>query len=100
MRYVNITAASLRRVNDLRNVVAIGDAVTLNLYDHCGTPMSATEDILQALSCGKEYLNTLKSAGLVMDERSGQNIVYSLNMTIFQELMKWFFDFSKGGTKK
>ena len=35
-----------------------------------------------------------------MDERNGQNIVYSLNMTIFQELMKWFFDFSKGGTKK
>ncbi len=46
------------------------------------------------------HLNTLKSAGLVIDERSGQNIVYSLNMTIFQELMKWFFDFSKGGTKK
>lgn len=48
----------------LQNSVAIGcgnDAVTLNLYDHCGTPMSATEDILQALSCGKEYLNTLKS---------------------------------------
>ena len=48
----------------------------------------------------RHHLNTLKSAGLVMDERSGQNIVYSLNMTIFQELMKWFFDFSKGGTKK
>ena len=49
----------------LQNSVAIGcgnDAVTLNLFDHCGTPMSATEDILQALSCGKGYLNTLKSA--------------------------------------
>ena len=46
------------------------------------------------------HLNTLKSAGLVLDERNGQNIIYSLNMTIFQELMKWFFDFSEGGKKK
>ena len=41
------------------------------------------------------HLNTLKSAGLVLDERNGQNI-----MTVFQELMKWFFDFSEGGKKK
>ena len=46
------------------------------------------------------HLSTLKSAGLVLDERNGQNIVYSLNMTVFQELMKWFFDFSEGGKKK
>ena len=45
------------------------------------------------------HLNALKSSGLVLDERGGQNIVYSLNMTVFQELMKWFFDFSKGGNK-
>ena len=46
------------------------------------------------------HLSTLKAAGLVLDERNGQNIVYSLNMTVFQELMKWFFDFSEGGKKK
>ena len=44
------------------------------------------------------HLSTLKAAGLVLDERKGQNIIYSLNTTIFQELVKWFFDFSKGGT--
>lgn len=43
------------------------------------------------------HLSTLKAAGLVLDERKGQNIVYSLNLTVFQELIKWFFDFSKGG---
>ena len=43
------------------------------------------------------HLSVLKSSGLVLDERRGQNIVYSLNMTVFQELVKWFFDFSKGG---
>ena len=45
------------------------------------------------------HLTVLKTSGLVLDERRGQNIVYSLNMTVFQELVKWFFDFSKGGTK-
>lgn len=39
------------------------------------------------------HLNTLKAAGLVTDERRGQNIVYCLNLTVFQEIMKWFYDF-------
>ena len=29
---------------------------------------------------------------LITDERRGQNIVYSVNLTVFQELMKWFYD--------
>lgn len=39
------------------------------------------------------HLNALKTAGLVTDERLGQNIVYSVNLTVFQELIKWFYDF-------
>ena len=38
------------------------------------------------------HLAILKSAGLVQDERRGQNIVYNVNMTVFQELMTWFYD--------
>ena len=38
------------------------------------------------------HLAILKSAGLVQDEHRGQNIVYNVNMTVFQELMKWFYD--------
>ena len=38
------------------------------------------------------HLAILKSAGLVQDERRGQNIVYNVNMTVFQELMNWFYD--------
>ena len=39
------------------------------------------------------HLNILKSAGLVTDERRGQNIVYCPNLTVFQEVVKWFHDF-------
>jgi len=36
------------------------------------------------------HLNVLKQARLLQDERQGQNIVYSLNMTVMQEAMGWF----------
>lgn len=39
------------------------------------------------------HLSTLKNAGLVSSERHGQNIVFALNLTVFQEVMKWFYDF-------
>lgn len=38
------------------------------------------------------HLNSLKTAGLVLDERHGQNIVYSLNTTVVQEVLSWFFE--------
>lgn len=38
------------------------------------------------------HLSTLKNAGLVLDERKGQNIVYSLNTTVIQEVIGWFLD--------
>ena len=38
------------------------------------------------------HLHILKAAGLVCDQRCGQNIVYNVNLTVFQELVKWFYD--------
>ena len=38
------------------------------------------------------HLNLLKQARLVIDERQGQNIYYSLNTTVFQELMGFFLN--------
>ena len=41
------------------------------------------------------HLATLKAASLVVDERHGQNIVYSLNTTVMQDLIGWFMGFKE-----
>ncbi len=41
------------------------------------------------------HLSVLKHANLVIGEKRGQNIVYSLNTTVFQEVLEWFFDFKE-----
>lgn len=40
------------------------------------------------------HLSTLKAAGLVDAERDGQSIVYSLNTSVMQDLMSWFYTFT------
>ena len=43
------------------------------------------------------HLGLLKQAGLILDERKGQNIIYSLNTTVFQDVLGWIFEAT--GTK-
>ena len=38
------------------------------------------------------HLNMLKQAKLVLDERKGQHIIYSLNTSVVQEMVGWFLD--------
>lgn len=38
------------------------------------------------------HLSTLKNAKLILDERNGQNIIYSLNTTVVHEVMGWFLE--------
>lgn len=37
------------------------------------------------------HLGALKNAGFVDAERDGQNIIYSLNTSVLQDLMSWFY---------
>lgn len=38
------------------------------------------------------HLNLLKQAGLVVSEKQGQNVIYSLNATTLQDALAFFFD--------
>ncbi|MGE7307363.1 autorepressor SdpR family transcription factor [Priestia megaterium] len=42
------------------------------------------------------HLKILKQADLVQDEKRGQFVIYSLNTTVFQDLIGWFFSLQKG----
>lgn len=38
------------------------------------------------------HLNILKQAGLVLDERQGQNIIYTLHTTVVADVIGWMFN--------
>lgn len=38
------------------------------------------------------HLDMLKDAGLVTAEKKGQFVIYSLNTTVFQEIVAWLLD--------
>jgi ArsR family transcriptional regulator len=60
--------------------------------------------IAEAFPIGKpsisHHLALLKAADLVQAEREGQSIIYSLNTTVFQELLTWVYDLRGGGTQR
>ena len=46
------------------------------------------------------HLDLLKQANIVVAERKGQFITYSLNATVFDDVLKWLFDILKPKTDK
>ncbi len=43
------------------------------------------------------HLSLLKQAGLVSDQRQGQNVYYSLETTVFQEAVAWLMNYTGKG---
>lgn len=46
------------------------------------------------------HLGVLRAAGLVTSKRSGQNVIYHLNTTVFQDIMKWLMDVSQASGRE
>jgi len=46
------------------------------------------------------HLNLLKNSELILGKKQGQNILYSLNTTALQELIKWLYNFKGIGEQK
>ncbi len=43
------------------------------------------------------HLEILKRAGLIDSQKEGQFIIYSLNMTVFDDIMQWMVKLNKKG---
>ncbi len=43
------------------------------------------------------HLNLLKQANLVLSQKQGQNVIYSLNITTLQDALSFFFDLINKG---
>ncbi len=41
------------------------------------------------------HLNILKQADMIIDEKRGQFVLYKLNTTVFQDMIKWFLEITK-----
>ena len=46
------------------------------------------------------HLDLLKQANVIVGVKEGQFITYSLNTTVFDELIQWMLEITKGKTKK
>lgn len=43
------------------------------------------------------HLRILREAGIITDRRQGQRIIYSLDSTVFQDLLVWLRSIAEGG---
>ncbi len=61
-------------------------------------PLSAGEIGGQFPSTGatiSHHLAILRQAGLILDQKQGKYIYYSLNLSVFEEVLSWLKSFSK-----
>jgi DNA-binding transcriptional ArsR family regulator len=74
---------------------ALSDPTRRKILEFLQESELSSGEIADRLPIGKpavsHHLSKLKAAGLVTTERAGQSIVYSLNTTVFQEVLRWIF---------
>ena len=83
---------------------ALADTTRRKILDLLKEKDLTAGDIASEFSISKpsisHHLNILKNAGLVQVERNGQNIIYSLNTTVFHEILSWFYNLKESKEQK
>lgn len=79
---------------------ALSDSTRRKILEMLKEKDMTAGEIAEAFTISKPsvsfHLNILKSAELVLAEREGQNIVYSINTTLFQDAISWLYNFKNG----
>ncbi|WP_372342211.1 autorepressor SdpR family transcription factor [Geothrix sp. PMB-07] len=78
---------------------ALADPTRRSILDRLREGDLSAGEIAEAYEIGKasisHHLNLLKHAGLVRCRRQGQQQIYTLHTTVFQEALQWLLAFSK-----
>jgi DNA-binding transcriptional ArsR family regulator len=69
------------------------------LRDGPKTSGEIAEQFPTAWATISRHLGALRDAGLILSERNGQQIVYELNTTVFQDLVEHLLDWVRPTTK-
>jgi DNA-binding transcriptional ArsR family regulator len=84
---------------EIRSLVfkALGDPTRRAILDRLRQGDLNAGDIAAGFDIGKasisHHLNLLKQAGLVKARRQGQQQIYTLHTTVFQEALQWLMSF-------
>ena len=78
---------------------ALNDATRREILEMLKKKDLTAGEIAEAFDISKpsisHHLDLLKQAGLVESIREGQFITYSLNMTVVDDILKWFIQLKK-----
>lgn len=78
-------ALSDKNRREILNILKKGDLPVKEIHKNFTITMASLS----------HHLDILKRANLVISERKGQQIIYSLNTSVFEEVMKVFIQFFK-----
>jgi len=83
---------------------ALGDPTRRQIIDLLRKKDMTAGEIADYFSISKpsisHHLDLLRQANVVISIKEGQFITYSLNTTVFDEMVKWAIDLSNKQTKK
>ena len=78
---------------------ALNDATRRDILEMLNEQDMSAGDIADRFSMSKpsisHHLDLLKQAGLIEAEKRGQFIIYSLNTTVVDEILKWIIQLKK-----